>query len=133
MNEWRYAQPPVAWRTVIFARAGSPLVTVRAELARDNAAGLMGRTELPEGQGMLFDMGQNSMHRFWMKGVPIALDIVFLFSRGPSEAIVSSVVENAQPQSETFHWGSGRWVLEVPGGWAARHSIRVGQRVDVGG
>ena len=133
MNEWRYAQLPVTWRTVTFTRAGAPLVRVRAEVARDNAAGLMGRTELPEGQGMLFDMGQNSMHRFWMKGVPIPLDIVFLFSRGPSEAIVSGVVENAQPQSETFHWGSGRWVLEVPGGWTVRHGVRAGQRVDLGG
>jgi uncharacterized membrane protein (UPF0127 family) len=39
---------------------------------------LAGRKELPEGRGMLFSMPQEDYLRFWMKGMQISIDIIWI-------------------------------------------------------
>ena len=48
---------------------------------------------------------------------------------------MAGVHENAVPQStKTVSIGkASRYVLEVPGGWAARHGIAAGARVELPG
>jgi hypothetical protein len=42
------------------------------------ARGLMYRTELADGHGMLFVFPEESDHRFWMKNTLIPLDMIFI-------------------------------------------------------
>jgi uncharacterized protein len=104
-------------------------VSVRAEVARTPAEielGLMYRKSVPEGTGMLFDMGQTGMYRFWMKNTLVPLDMIFLDAAG----VIVGIVANAKPLDPTMCGvqSTSRYVLEVPDGWAARQRVAVGQR-----
>ena len=91
--------------------------------------GLMYRTELPDGHGMLFVFREEKDQRFWMKNTLIPLDMIFI---GADQVIVG-IHPNAVPLS-TATVGVGRpsrWVLEVPGGWAARRGVASGDRVEL--
>ena len=77
---------------------------------------------------MLFDMVASRDHAFWMKDVPFSLDMIFI-----SQAhVIVGILANVQPFDLTLRsvGVASRYVLEVPGGWAARHGVEVGQRVD---
>ena len=91
--------------------------------------GLMYRTELPDGHGMLFVFREEKDQRFWMKNTLIPLDMIFI---GADQVIVG-IHPNAVPLS-TATVGVGRpsrWVLEVPGGWSARRGVASGDRVEL--
>lgn len=129
-----YAGPPMPRASVRWVDAFGEPLEVKVEVAATFAArerGLMWRKELPEGEGMLFVFGETAEHNFWMKNTLIPLDLVFL---GP-EASVVGVVENTEPQSLVPR-GVGKpsaYVLEVPGGWCARHGLRAGAKLQLDG
>ena len=55
--------------------------TIQLEVAKtpeQQAIGLMFRESLADNRGMLFPLGVERNARFWMKNVPISLDIIFL-------------------------------------------------------
>jgi len=125
------AREPTGPRVVVESGGRSHVVAV--EVADDDARrerGLMFRRELPEGRGMLFVFGEEGEHAFWMKDTLIPLDMIFVDSAGR----VTGVVERAQPLSlQLRSGGPSRWVLEVPGGWAARRGVKAGDTVRVEG
>jgi len=89
--------------------------------------GLMYRDTLPDGRGMLFVFENEDEHDFWMKNTLIPLDMIFI----SGDHRIVGVHANATPLS-TASIGVGapsRYVIEVPGGWAARHGITRGDRV----
>ena len=93
------------------------------------ARGLMYRTELADGHGMLFVFAEEKDHRFWMKNTLIPLDIIFIGGDG----VIVGIHRDATPLS-TASVGVGRpsrWVLEVPGGWTSRRGVATGQRVEL--
>ncbi len=99
------------------------MAVTEAELSK----GLMHRTELPEGSGMLFDFKQERLITMWMKDTPLSLDMIFIAGNG---AIVR-IAENTTPLS-TRTIGSGTpalAVLEVVGGTARKLGIAAGDRV----
>jgi uncharacterized membrane protein (UPF0127 family) len=103
---------------------------VRVEVADTpqlRARGLMFRKELPEGTGMLFVFPTESRNPFWMKNTPIPLDLFFI-----KQGEIVALIENAVPFDETplFPKVPYTMVLEVPGGYASRHDVRVGDRVE---
>ena len=123
-------------------RAPTPRVVVEAadgahhpvavELARTDAEherGLMFRRELAEDAGMLFVFPDSAPRTFWMKNTLIPLDMLFIDEAG----VVAGVVRDAEPLTLTPRSPgpeiSARWVLEVRGGWAARHGVAPGARV----
>ena len=65
---------------------------------------------------------------FWMRNTYVALDMIFI--RG--DLRVLGVVESAEPLTDTQRAvpGKSRYVLEVPAGYALRHRIGPGVRVD---
>lgn len=108
-------------------------LTIEAEVAvhqpeiRD---GMMWRRELPEDQGMLFLFRTARDRSFYMKNVPIPLDICFL----DDEGVLINVVADAEPQRvepKLLSERPARFVLELAGGWAERHGLGPGDRIEI--
>lgn len=83
--------------------------------------GLMGRAQLPPGEGLLL-LPCSSIHMFHMK---FALDVIFL----TSDFIVTDLVEGIAP-GKTYvakvHHGKARAALEVPAGVIAQSQTQRG-------
>ena len=116
----------------IEARGGR--VDVALEVAatpETRSRGLMYRRELADGHGMLFVFDEDDDHQFWMKNTLIPLDMIFIAADGR----VVGVRANTTPLSNA-NVGVGtpsRFVLEVPGGWAARRGVATNDRVELRG
>ena len=107
------------------ARVLAEFVYTRAAIER----GLMHRPSVPEDTGMLFDMGSVGPHRFWMKNTQVSLDMLYI----TPDWVVADIARDTTPFDEGLY-GVGalsRYVLEVPGGWCARHGVEAGQMVTV--
>jgi uncharacterized protein len=89
--------------------------------------GLMFRQFLPVDGGMLFLMGEEDVQTFWMRNTLIPLDMIFI----DKELNVVGVVENAEPRTDTPRsvGKPSSFVLEVNGGWSAKHGVGAGTKV----
>ncbi len=123
---------------VLVPAAGGGPVTVALEVADDpveRQQGLMWRTALADGQGMLFVFDEDDDHEFWMKNTLIPLDMIFIAREGPGVGRVVGIQADTQPLS-TVPVGVGkpsRWVLEVPAGFSAKRGLEAGARVELQG
>jgi hypothetical protein len=119
--------------TAVLHGAQGP-VTVRLEVVDTEPArvkGLMFRPSLPDGSGMLFVFDEVRDHAFWMKNTFISLDMIFI---GEDLQVVGVRAETVPQSTATVSAGvPSRYVLEVPGGWAARHGVERGTRVELRG
>ena len=133
-NAWREAPsieslPKLACGVTIQSKSGP--VDVQAVLAitpNETARGLMFRDEpLGDNKGMLFILRKEQNQVFHMKNTFIPLDMIFI---NDAQEIVG-IVEKAQPRSLDKRQvnAPSRYVLEVDGGWCARHGVQAGQRV----
>jgi uncharacterized membrane protein (UPF0127 family) len=118
-------------RVKILDARGNCKAVVRVEIADTPAArelGLMYRQHLPQDSGMLFVFKQPQRLVFWMKNTEIPLDMIFA---GPDQT-VTGIVANAEPFSERqlSAGGDAQFVLEVNGGYARRHGIAPGDRLE---
>jgi uncharacterized protein len=98
-----------------------------ADTAAARKAGLMCRHELPEDTGMLFVYPHPQVVKMWMKNTYVLLDMLFVGADGR----IVRIVENLQPRQEKRISSDTpvTAVLELPAGSAARHGIRVGDRI----
>jgi len=101
-----------------------------AQTQQQQALGLMFRSALPDNRGMLFPLGSMRRARFWMKDVPVPLDMVFL-RNDEVVTIVSEVPPCANfpcpsygPETELVNQ-----VIELRSGRAAEIGILPGDRV----
>lgn len=102
-------------------------VVVVAELADTEAKrvqGLSGRSSLAGGTGLLFDFEVPGMYGIWMKDMNFAIDIIWANESGVV-TVAHAVSPDTYPQSFTPA-APARYVLEVPAGFAAAHSIAEG-------
>jgi hypothetical protein len=102
-----------------------------AVTADERSRGLMYRTALAPGSGMLFVFPREGRHGFWMKNTLIELDIVFI----GADRRVADVARRAQPcRSEPcpqyFPAGTAAYALEIAGGLADRFGIAAGDPVE---
>jgi uncharacterized protein len=114
------------------AYGGQQLVEVEVAATRDaRTRGLMWRTELAPGKGMLFIFGQETVQSFWMRNTLISLDLLFITADGT----VAGIVERAEPQTTTSRTVGkpSKYVLEVPGGWCATQGIVAGSKATIEG
>jgi uncharacterized protein len=125
-----YQGPPLPRGHVLLDSAFGGKAAVEVEIANTpetTQRGLMWRRELAAGQGMLFIFEEEEDHSFWMKNTLIPLDLLYI----GADLKVAGIVENAQPRTLTGR-SVGRlskYVLEVPGGWAAKAGVRPGGKV----
>ncbi|MFN8545078.1 MAG: DUF192 domain-containing protein [Candidatus Binatia bacterium] len=115
---------------VAIVRTTAGTVEVALEVAATDEArarGLMYRTDLADGHGMLFVFPTAAVHDFWMKNTLIPLDMIWI---GADRRIVG--IRAATTPLSTTPIGIGApalYVLEVPGGFAARHGIAPGNEI----
>ena len=127
-------QPALPLATVTITTPSGP-VQVSAEIADEPdewARGLMLRSSLAEGAGMLFVFNDERVRSFWMKNTLIPLDMMFI-----SDALtVVHIVEGAVPcEADPCPLFSSnlpaRYALEVNAGFVQVHDIRVGAEVTI--
>jgi uncharacterized protein len=109
--------------------------TVQLEVAstfEQQAKGLMYREPLPSDRGMLFPFDPPRHTAFWMKNVPVALDIVFLY-----QGEVKAIAHSAPPcvaEPCAIYPSEGVFVdrvIELRAGWAKERGLKVGDRIVV--
>ena len=113
----------------VYFPSGARVLAEYATRAEEILRGLSRRAEVPDGTGMLFDMGTVARHRFWMRDTWVPLDMIFIDSDGT----VVGVVEGAAPGDPALRGvdAPSRYVLEVSAGWSGRHGVAAGQRAVV--
>ncbi len=114
----------------ISAPDGAKRAAVRVELSvtpGQRTFGLMYREHLDEDAGMLFIFPAAEPLKFWMRHTEIPLDMIFADSAG----VVVGIVANATPYSEkpVGPDAPALYVLEVNGGFCARHGVRAGDKM----
>jgi uncharacterized membrane protein (UPF0127 family) len=114
----------------IVAPDGKQRAEVNVEIADSEGkreTGLMYRDHLPEDSGMIFVFRSPTRLNFWMKNTEIPLDMIFADANGK----VVGIVRNAEPYTENPRGvdANSEYVLEVNGGFAARHHIAPGDRL----
>ncbi|MFZ2303900.1 MAG: DUF192 domain-containing protein [Minisyncoccia bacterium] len=105
--------------------AGERLNVVVADTPALQEKGLSGRTSLKPNDGMLFIFPEPGFYGFWMKGMKIPIDIIWL----NSERRIVDVWENATPDSYPRAYVSraeAKYVLEVPSGFSSKYSLKEG-------
>lgn len=97
------------------------------------AMGLMFRPALPDDRGMLFSFDPPRPVSFWMKNVPVDLDMIFL-----RDGVVMAIAANVPPCSSDPcpTYGPGGLVeidraIELRGGRAAELELAVGDRIEI--
>ena len=107
---------------------------VEAELAstpQERKMGLMYRTVLEEGKGMLFTFGTAYQYPFWMKNMKIAIDMIWIGENMTVIDMDQNVPPCEQENCELYTPSSpAKYVLEVPAGWAQRNGIQTGSTVE---
>lgn len=122
----KHSGPP----TVILTGEDGKTLSVKVEVAsrlQQQRQGLMFRQNLAPDAGMLFVYPADGPRYFWMKNTYIPLDMLFI---GNNMRIVG-IIERAQPLTTTKRSVElpSRFVLEVNGGFAQKHGIKVGSPV----
>ena len=99
-----------------------------ADTRRLKSIGLMYRSSLPAGQGMLLLNEKPQRLNVWMKNTFIPLDIIYIGTDGR----IVKIVENAQPESTAVMPSEGKVkaVLELNAGQVRQKEIAVGDRVN---
>lgn len=102
-----------------------------AKTPKQQEMGLMYRPALANNRGMLFEFPSPQPVRFWMKNVPVALDMVFLH-----KGVVQSVTAAAPPctKEPCPTYGPDKLVdrvIELRAGRAAELKLKTGDRIEI--
>jgi uncharacterized membrane protein (UPF0127 family) len=114
-------------RTVDLNVGGTPLKVEVADTQESLANGLMYRSALPDGQGMLFILGPPRQASFWMKNTKIPLSIGYV---NGNDILLEE--RDMQPFDErTIRSASNEicYAIEVNQGWFQKHHIDPGVKI----
>ena len=107
---------------------------VEAEIAgtpQERTKGLMYRTILEDGKGMLFTFGTASQYPFWMKNMKISIDIIWIGDNMTVIDMDQNVPPCEQENCELYTpSAAAKYVLEVPAGCASQNVIQTGNTVE---
>ncbi len=127
------AVSPVAFSTTQLRYARNVLRVEVASAPTQTERGLGYRDALAADAGMIFDLHETRVPRFWMKGMRFPLDMVWI----DAEKRVVGVTSNVPPQpdaadAELRRYSPSlpvRWVLEVNAGAASRLGLTPGTQL----
>lgn len=123
--------PPV---TVIFE--GAPELKVEVASRPDQRSrGLMGRTELPDGTGMLFLFSKRSTGGFWMLGTLIPLSIAYIDGDRvvATKEMVPCTFKVADNCPKYLPGAAYTAAVEAPAGFFPKYGVAPGTRVRIVG
>ncbi len=108
--------------------------TIQLEVAQtpqQQATGLMFRESLADDRGMLFPFPNERMARFWMKNVPISLDMIFL--NGDRVVGIASDVPPCKTEPCPIYGPNALvdGVIELRGGRARELAVEVGDTIEI--
>lgn len=112
---------------------GSTLANVSVRIADTSTkrcVGLSDTKSLPDGEGMLFVHPKEGEHTYVMRDMAFPLDIVFAASNGTVTEIYHAPTEPGGGDLTRYR-GRGKFVLEVPRGYANETGLDVGDRIAV--
>jgi uncharacterized protein len=114
-------------RTVDVNVGGTPLKVEVADTQESLSNGLMYRSALPDGQGMLFILGPAQQASFWMKNTKIPLSIGYI----DGNAILREEHDMQPFDERTIRSASNEicYALEVNQGWFKNHHIDPGAKI----
>ena len=114
---------------------GTRLATVDvrvADTSMERYTGLSDTESLAPGEGMLFVHEHVGTHAYVMRKMDFPLDIVFVAPNGTVTQIHHAPVPSTTSGDElTRYRGYGKYVLELPRGYADRTGLDEGERVVV--
>lgn len=125
------AQTAPSFQTgVITLDLGVDQITVPVEVALSNHQrryGLMHRTELPAGQGMIFVFEEAAIRSFWMKSTLIPLDMLFFDAEGR----LVNIIRDVPPLSLTSRRSTkpAKYVVELNAGEARSLGIHASSKL----
>lgn len=109
--------------------------TVSLEVAdthRERRRGLMNRTSLAEGHGMVFVFENATRQSFWMKNTLVPLDMIFVAPNGTVLNVEHAEVQPNASVSELKRYrseGPAKYVIEVNRGFANETGVGPGTEV----
>ncbi|MFN7990706.1 MAG: DUF192 domain-containing protein [Candidatus Micrarchaeia archaeon] len=126
-------------KKISISNPGGAQTVVDVEIANSSvirAKGLMGRTALPEGEGMLFVFDAPSIPGFWMLNTTIPLEAIHFSENGTVVDIIEMEPCGLNITNCPIYRPSkpSMYVLEVNAGFSKRHGIEKGEsKLDPGG
>lgn len=114
---------------------GHTFIVEVPQTPEDFYRGLGGRSHLAEDKGMLFVYPAPGRYSFWMKGMLIPIDVLWISEQGE----IVDIAAEAQPEPEkpeaalTIYSprAPALYVLEIQGGLTRKYGIRIGARVSL--
>lgn len=105
--------------------------TASVEVAADptqRAAGLSGRREIGEDEGMLFVFPEPGHVSFWMRDTHVPLSIAFI-----TQELEIAEIQHMEPLSDEHHAPGVPVImaLEMPAGWFERNGVSAGAAVEL--
>jgi uncharacterized membrane protein (UPF0127 family) len=110
---------PAGTATYRLLPGDGPTLTVRLEVAADpqaRARGLMGRTEVAPGSGMVFLYPADVRESFWMKNTLVPLSIAFVAADGRVVSVAEMTPCRADPCRSYAPGGPYRYAVELAAG-----------------
>jgi len=94
--------------------------------------GLMGRSELAPGTGMLFDFPEGTRPAIWMRNMQISLDLLFVDQDARLVQVFAEVPPCEAPPCAIYEADRAlRFVIEVPPGTAEQLGLQPGDQLDL--
>jgi len=109
--------------------------TISVEIAKtpeQQEAGLKGREKIKDGQGMLFVFNDKHYRTFWMDGMKIPIDIIWL-----DDDKIIDITKNAPIPADINNVpiytsaSEVNYVLEVSAGYTDKNNIKIGDTVEI--
>jgi uncharacterized membrane protein (UPF0127 family) len=128
---WTRPQPPLQDVAEIVLPDGTEVSAEIAATPEERGAGLSGRTELPDGTGMLFIFDQPGLYPFWMRAMNFPIDIVWIMDTTVVSVAPDVSAALADQLKTKVSSGPANRVLELPAGYAEAHGVVAGATLDI--
>ena len=109
----------------------SRIIAEVADTAEKRELGLSGRASMQESDGMLFLFDRRGIYTFWMRGMKIPLDFIWLRDDVIIDLDENVAVDTELPLKLYAPDEPVDRMLEVNAGFAARHGLSVGDALRI--